>query len=289
MRKAWSRAPVIGGVDVEGARVAYRGWSLDRDDLPGVVLAHGFQAHARWWDHIAPWLATRHRVVAVDFSGFGESDHRAAYTRAQHGRELLAVAATLGFERPTIIAHSYGSLPTLDACLAFPDRVRQAILIEMWLGVLDGSPVEMPPSRNRVQPDLESGLARYRLAPPGGWPEPAVLEYVANHSFREVDDGWVLKFDGNAALSLNACPSSEPYRHVTVPLSYVHGDRSDVVDAADVARCEELLPACGPPITIPLSHHHVMLEQPVALVAVLSALLNARACTDTAGSGVPIR
>ncbi|MFT3855781.1 MAG: alpha/beta hydrolase [Ilumatobacteraceae bacterium] len=279
VREAWSHAPAVGSVEVEGATISYRGWSLDRDDLPGVLLAHGFQAHARWWDHIAPWLATRHRVVAVDFSGFGDSGHRRAYSRAQHGRELLAVADAVGFERPAIVAHSYGSLPALDACLVAPERVARAILIEMWLGVLDGDPVEMPASRNRVQPDLDTALGRYRLAPPGGWPEPAILDHVARHSFREVkevDDaggGWALKFDGDAATSLNACPSSAMYRAVTVPLSYVHGDRSDVVDAADIARCQELLATCGPPIAIPLAHHHVMLEQPVALVVALTALL----------------
>lgn len=279
VREAWSHAPAVGSVEVEGATISHRGWSLDREDLPGVVLAHGFQAHARWWDHIAPWLAARHRVVAVDFSGFGDSDHRSAYSRAQHGRELLAVADAVGFERPAIIAHSYGSLPALDACLVAPQRVARAILIEMWLGVLDGHPVEMPASRNRVQPDLDTALGRYRLAPPGGWPEPVILDHVARHSFRQVDEadeadgGWALKFDGDAATSLNACPSSAMYRAVTVPLSYVHGDRSDVVDAADIARCQELLATCGPPIAIPLAHHHVMLEQPVALVAALTALL----------------
>ena len=273
VREAWSHAPAVGSVDVERAPISYRGWSLDRHDLPGLVLVHGFQAHARWWDHIAPWLSTRHRVVAVDLSGFGDSGHRPSYSRAQHGRELLAVADALGFERPTIIAHSYGALPTLDACLRAPARIARAILVEMWLGVLHGDPVDMPASRNRVQPDLGTALGRYRLAPPGGWPEPVLVDYVARHSLREAAQGWGLKFDGDAATSLNDAPSSAMYRAVTVPLSYVHGDRSDVVDAADIARCQELLPSCDPPIAIPLAHHHVMLEQPVALVAVLGALL----------------
>lgn len=272
---AWSRPPERRTTEVDGARLAFLGWALGRTDLPGLVFAHGFQAHAHWWDHIAPWFADRFRVVAVDFSGFGDSDHRPAYTRRQHGRELLEVAASVGIERPTIVAHSYGALATLAACHATPERIARAILIEAWLGVLDGDPVVMPAASNRTYPDLETALGRYRLAPPGGWPEPKLVDHVAWHSLRRADDGdgWRFKFDGQAPVSLNADEPPHVYRDTTVPLAYVHGDRSDVVDAADIARCEELLATCGPPIAIPLAHHHVMLEAPVALVAVLSALL----------------
>ncbi len=275
IEEAWSRPGEPRTTEVDGASVAFLGWSLDRRDLPGLVFAHGFQAHARWWDHIAPWFADRFRVIAVDFSGFGDSDHRRAYSRRQHGRELLDAAASAGIERPTVVAHSYGALATLAACHHMPERVGRAILIEAWLGVLDGGVVEMPTSGNRTYPDLATALGRYRLAPPGGWPEPMLVEHVARQSLRRTDDGagWRFKFDGRAPESLNDDGPTEVYRDTTVPLAYVHGDRSDVVDAADIARCQALLATCAPPIAVPMAHHHVMLEAPTTLVAVLSALL----------------
>ena len=61
-------------VTVDGARIAYRAWG--KPGRQGVVLVHGGAAHAGWWDHIAPFLAAEHRVVAIDLSGHGDSDHR---------------------------------------------------------------------------------------------------------------------------------------------------------------------------------------------------------------------
>ena len=66
----------LGIVDVEGASITYRTYG-DREDR-GIVLVHGGAAHARWWDHIAPLLATGHMVVALDLSGHGDSGRREA-------------------------------------------------------------------------------------------------------------------------------------------------------------------------------------------------------------------
>ena len=92
----WAHTPRAFQVEVEGARIACLGWNMDSVFLPGLVLVHGFRAHARWWDHIAPSFTDRYRVVALNLSGMGDSDRREAYSRAQNGREILAVAAACG-------------------------------------------------------------------------------------------------------------------------------------------------------------------------------------------------
>src|SRR5258708_11445341 len=79
-----------GSVEVAGARISYRAWGPA--GAPGVVLVHGTAAHARWWDHIGPFLqgstsgegaspdrAYPHnglRVAALSMSGPGGSDWR---------------------------------------------------------------------------------------------------------------------------------------------------------------------------------------------------------------------
>ena len=42
---------------------------------PKLVLLHGGGANAHWWDHLAPTLAERFHVVALDFRGHGDSDY----------------------------------------------------------------------------------------------------------------------------------------------------------------------------------------------------------------------
>jgi hypothetical protein len=45
------------------------------------------------------------------------------------------------------------------------------------------------------------------------------------------------------------------------------------VGEAELAAFLANMPACGAPIIVPLSHHHIMIEQPVGLVAALNGLL----------------
>ena len=92
---------------------------------PGVVLVHGTAAHARWWDHIAPFLqggtsgegaspdGAYHnsglRVVAMSMSGHGDSDWRDHYGIDQWAAEVMAVAASARIAGPpVIVGHSLG-------------------------------------------------------------------------------------------------------------------------------------------------------------------------------------
>jgi pimeloyl-ACP methyl ester carboxylesterase len=60
--------------------------------LPTLVLVHSGGAHSGWWDHIAPFFSSTHRVIAPDLSGHGDSDFRAEYDLDTWAREVLAVA-----------------------------------------------------------------------------------------------------------------------------------------------------------------------------------------------------
>src|ERR1700744_3908365 len=174
LAEAWADTPTQLRVSVEGASIACRGWRLDHPKIPGIVLVHGFRAHARWWDHIGPFLTEHHRVVALDLSGMGDSERRADYSRAQHGREVLAVADALAMARPTIIAHSYGGVVTLMGCHAAPGRVGRLILIDSALPSAAEQGFHLPTPPLRLYPDRESAVARFRLNPPSR-PDPAIF------------------------------------------------------------------------------------------------------------------
>jgi pimeloyl-ACP methyl ester carboxylesterase len=58
-----------------------------------------------------------------------------------------------------------------------------------------------------------------------------------------------------------------------VPTDVIFGTESEVMNAERRAMAAQIAPLCGPPIAIPCSHHHIMIEQPVALAAALDALL----------------
>src|SRR3974390_2383651 len=59
-------------VAVDGVGVFYR--EAGPKDASTIVLLHGFPSSSREFDTLIPLLATRYRVLAPDFPGFGHSD-----------------------------------------------------------------------------------------------------------------------------------------------------------------------------------------------------------------------
>jgi len=61
-------------VEVEENDINYFSWSGPGN--PGLLFVHGHNAHAHWWDFIAPAYMDRYQSVALDLSGMGDSDFR---------------------------------------------------------------------------------------------------------------------------------------------------------------------------------------------------------------------
>ena len=78
-------------VEVDGAGIHYLAWG--QPGRRGLVFVHGGGAHAHWWTHVAATFADDFRVLALDLSGHGDSQHRAGYDPEQWTDEVMAVAA----------------------------------------------------------------------------------------------------------------------------------------------------------------------------------------------------
>ncbi|MDB5714443.1 MAG: alpha/beta hydrolase [Sphingomonadales bacterium] len=271
----WAQPAAVREVDVEGATVRYRGWGLDATDKPGLIFVHGFLAHARWWDHIAPHFTDRFRVAALDFSGMGDSEHRPEYSRRQYGREILAVAQAAGMERVTLAAHSFGSVAALYAASLAPEQVERAIIIDahVFRGEVEKGTLNVP---DRTYATRAEAVDRYRLIPPGAWPLPRIVQYLAGNSVRETADGWRWKFDPETLRSFHTERLRDDIRGLDLPVDFIHAADSEVVGPAEIASFLANMPGCRAAVTVPLSHHHIMIEQPVGLVAALNGLLNER-------------
>jgi pimeloyl-ACP methyl ester carboxylesterase len=257
---------------VEGASIAYRSWGDPGGR--GIVLVHGGAAHSRWWDHIAPLLAEGRRVIAIDLSGHGDSDRRNSYGLDGWAREVLAIAADAGIAAPPIvIGHSMGGLVTLRLASLFGARIEGAVIIDS--PVRDITPEEHAAREKRafgtlrVYPTREAALARFHPVP-----DQPVLGYVADHvadtSIRRVDGGWTWKFDPRI-FGRELPPALLTRLECRVALFRAeHGIMSAEISEVMYDR----LGRAAPVIEIPVAGHHVMLDQPVALVAALRTLLS---------------
>src|ERR1700744_6434369 len=123
-------APVISAaVTVAGTEIAYREFGDGAGS--GIILVHGGAAHARWWDHIAPLLASGRRVVAVDLSGHGDSGRREKYTLDGWAGEVMAVAAHAGFAGPpVVVGHSMGGFVALRTAVLYGADLAGIVVID---------------------------------------------------------------------------------------------------------------------------------------------------------------
>lgn len=272
LTRNWATEATTGAVDCEGAHIHYRGWNLSDRSKPGLLLAHGFLAHARWWDHIAPSLADRYRVIAPDFSGMGESDRRASYSRRQYGRELLAVAKAADFDRITFVSHSFGSVSALFAAKSAPEVTERVIVIDANIFQRLNRDATPAPGE-RTFPDSKAALSRFRFLPPLHKPVDQIVSYIAQHSIRRSGSGWGWKFDPRTYGTFDNEDIGEELRVLGIPIDLIRGAQSTVLDAAAAAALARNFLDCGEPVAIPNCGHHVMVEQPVALVMALNSLL----------------
>jgi pimeloyl-ACP methyl ester carboxylesterase len=274
LRQAWSKTAQVREVEVEGALVSYRTWGLDQIDKPGLLLAHGVLAHARWWDHIAPHFADRFRVIAPDFTGMGDSGRRPAYSRRQYARELIAVARHAGLRDVVAVAHSFGATPALHAAMTAPELFQRVIALEARV-FHKHTGKELPKGEERTYETLDEALSRYRLIPPTSGLEPEVLAYVARHSVRRGEDGrWRWKFDPATIAPTDRPDMVKEMSFQRIPVDLVRGEAGSFLTPQNVANFLHNMPACGEPVTVPGADHHIMLEQPMALVAALNGLLS---------------
>ena len=105
-----SDLPEVHSVSVNNSEVKYFQWG-DKNKKP-LLLLHGYNAHSHWWDHIAPSLTENHCVVALDFSGMGDSDRRGEYSQEVYADDIKGVIDDMSWESCTCIAHSMGETKT---------------------------------------------------------------------------------------------------------------------------------------------------------------------------------
>ncbi len=262
--------------DVGGVPIHYLSWNAHETHKPGLLFAHGFRAHARWWSFIAPFFTERFRVASLDFGGMGDSGDRSEYTEESYVLDLTGVIEHASFDRPTVVGHSFGGARVLHACARHPDRIGRAVIVDAHVQLHDGPPKVRNPEFHpkKIYPSYDAARARFRLTPAQNRAAPYVIDHVARHSVKRIDDGWTWKFD-DAPPRLHSHHNnvSGMLARIDTPFSYIYGDDSAIVSHAYAQEIVGNLGNCRGPIAIPESHHHVLLDQPLSLISALQALL----------------
>jgi pimeloyl-ACP methyl ester carboxylesterase len=271
-----------GTVHADGANIMYRVWG----DIGkrGIVLIHGSNAHLEWWRFTAPFLADRFRVVALDLSGNGDSDWRERYTGELFAREIWAVceAAELG-PNPFIAGHSFGGYAALEACHHYDGKVGGLILMDFTVappeqflewGLRAEKEGGKPGRKLQIYSDKDTALGRFRLLPEQSGVHPAVLRHMAEYGLKQVEGGWTWKFDPSLFdFMAMGIEQRDKYAALSCRSAVILGENSEDEGAYFSDHMLEITGGYLPTITIPGTHHHLMFDDPIALVMATKLLL----------------
>jgi pimeloyl-ACP methyl ester carboxylesterase len=237
----------------DGLSLHYRDYSGAGDRLP-ILCLHGLTRNSRDFAAFADRYSPRHRVIALDFRGRGESERDplpARYNPLTYAGDALQLLDHLEIGQAVFVGTSLGGVVTMTFAAIAPERIAAAIL-------------------NDVGPELgRAGLDRiksYVGKDPRfkSWDEAARTIAANNaHAFdRYSHEDWVrmakrncreesgdIRFDYDMAIALPfTTPGSSPKVDLWPlflalaqrPLLIIRGANSDLLSAATAARMEEL-------------------------------------------------
>lgn len=157
---------------------------LDEGSGPPVVVLHGWGGRIESMTPVFRCLADRHRVVALDLPGFGESPiPTGAWGTPDYSAFVRDVMSELDIGRAHFVGHSFGAKVSFYTSAVYPDLVDKLVIV--------GSPgLRTPPSvRARAKRFAsKAGRAAGKLGPPGRVVRQAIYKRVASTDYQEAGE-----------------------------------------------------------------------------------------------------
>jgi haloalkane dehalogenase len=128
-------------IDIKGVRVHY----VDEGKGETILCLHGEPSWSFLYRKMIKIMSARHRVVAMDFIGFGRSDkfsEREAYTVQMHKETLKDFIRALNLEKITVVVQDWGGLIGLATVADMPERFARLVIMNTGLPTGKGKPSE---------------------------------------------------------------------------------------------------------------------------------------------------
>ncbi|MCR5870975.1 MULTISPECIES: alpha/beta fold hydrolase [unclassified Sphingomonas] len=243
---------------------------------PGLLFLHGDSAHADWWSYTAPFFADEWRCAAISWSGMGSSGRRPDYTFDAWAREAIAAIDAAALDNGTgtmVVAHSLGGYPALIASAREP-RIRGIVSLDSAI-IPQDLMAEVPrpkPRPHKVYASEQEALGRFRFMPPTIGDQHYAVDHIARRGLHEAEGGWTWRFDPEIWRDLESRSGenlADLPRRAKCPLALIVGERSELIRDEIATYMRGIYPAGTPFIGIPDAGHHIMADQPLALIAAL--------------------
>ena len=269
--------PASKQIQVHDKTINYLVWG--EESKPGLFFIHGYSAHAHWGDFVAPAFIEKFCVVAIDLSGSGDSDHRESYSQEIFADEIKAVCEDMNWKQADFVAHSMGGSISLNATSIYPELFKSLTLLD--------SIVVLPPDKVRgfssnksmiradfIYDDKDAAMDSFRLIPPQPCRNDYLLKHIASNSFKQRDDGWVLKSDGKIMKSYKSKDLTDILMAIKCPINIVYGLMSQIFtqEILDYTLYVGNIPE-ERVIGIPGTMHHLFVDDPLSVIDALKKLI----------------
>lgn len=238
------------------------------------ILIHGNGANRGWWDCIAPLLAGNARVIALDLSGHGDSEHRSEYTLDLWANEVIDVARQMVTGPvPILVGHSMGGLVAIKAAWQAPEAFGQVVTLDTPLRRFSATQLEKRRGiAARELPRFAShaeAVAAFKTVPAVRDAIQPVIDHVAAQSYREDSGQWVLKCDPKIYLrTTDISEFMRPFPAGTVCVRAEHG----LIDDGMASEIRRQLLHPSRMVDVPAAGHNLLLEEPLAVGWVVDVL-----------------
>jgi pimeloyl-ACP methyl ester carboxylesterase len=235
---------------------------------PPLLYLHGFEHHPGEASFLRR-LAERHRVVAPEMLGYGESSDLDGVDGilglTLHHRQLVE---SLGLDRVDVIGHSLGGMFAAEFAAICPQRTRRLVLVDAYGLWLDEVPVPDPFVLGPKQlaaakwADAEAAPAEPSIfAPDPSDPNAAVLDRARNLA-AATKFMWPIPDRG----------LRRRLHHIQAPMLVIHGARDGLVPPAYAEEFARLTPDARV-VTIDGAGHLPMVEREDAFIEAVETFL----------------
>ena len=126
--------PIELWADIGDLKVRYLDWG---GDGPPLLALHGLASTAHWYDIIVPMLQERHRVIAPDQRGHGQTTNApSGYDWKTLSGDIAGLLDHVGLDKVAVMGHSWGGNVATNFAANHPSRVNRLIMIDG--GFFDG-------------------------------------------------------------------------------------------------------------------------------------------------------
>ena len=121
-------------IEIAGKRVHY----VDEGQGEVILCLHGEPSWSFLYRKMIPPLSKEHRVIAMDFVGFGKSDkfrNKEDYSFQMHKTTLKVFIEELNLNRITMVVQDWGGLIGLTVATELPEQIARLVIMNTGLPI----------------------------------------------------------------------------------------------------------------------------------------------------------